>query len=185
MKKLACLFLSAVLLGSVAFGITSCSEDATPIITTQAVSYDDLKNKVDVFDSVYSNYCYNNQEELKVTSGEGYSPLGSPCSYTYITNIEGTNKADTVRSCTLEVTHDDGSICVDEYYAVDSITLFIARTTVPSDGSVGTVTKYIIANNVCYEIDEANAMLKPIEKPDTLDLYLSFSEIVELYGTAQ
>lgn len=187
MKKLTCLFLTSVLLVTCAFGITSCSEDATPKIidTTTSVSYDELKAKVDAFDDVYAFYCFNKQEELQMINGEGFTPLGSPCSYSYITNLEGTNAANTVKSCTLNVVNDDGSFRVDEYFAVDASTLFVARTDVPQQGAVGTVNKYICYNHTLYEIDETNASLTTVEKPDTLDLYLDFSEIVDLYGQAQ
>lgn len=183
MKKLVSIVLSSVLVLSFAFAMTACSEDAAPIIvTSETNSYADLKAKVDVFDNVYAYYCYEKPEELVISNGEGFSPFGSPCSYTYITNIDGVNKADTVKSCTLEITHDDGSMNIDEYFAVDASTLFIARTTIPADGSLGTVTKYIISDNTCYIIHEAESTIEVVEKPDTLDLYLSFSEIVELYG---
>lgn len=185
MKKVVCFFLSTVLLFSFSFGLTACSEDAAPIITSQTVTYDELKAKVDVFDDVYAYYCYNQQDQLKITNGEGFTPLGSPCSYTYITNTEGLNKPDTIKSCTFEVNHDDGSANIDEYFSIDASTLFIARTSIPADGSLGTVEKYVIFDNVCYIINEAESTISVIEKPDTLDFYLDFSEIVELYGKAQ
>lgn len=187
MKKLTCLFLTSVLLLSCTFGVTSCSEDATPNIieATTTASYDELKAKVDAFDDVYAFYCYNKQDELRMNSGEGFTTLGSPCFYTYIANIAGTNAADTVKSCTLEVVNDDGSSRIDEYFAVDNSTLFIARTEIEYEGAVGDVVKYICTDHTLYLVDEVNASLSAIEKPDTLDFYLDFSEITELYGQAQ
>ena len=165
------------------FTVSSCSEEAGITINeTKGLTYEEVKAKVDVFDEVYSNYFSNDKEEIKMISGEGYTPMGNTCTYTYVTNIDGINKADTVRSCTLEVIKDDGSGNVDEYFAVDATTLFIVRTTIPGDGSLGTVSKYACVSNELYAIDEKEGTLTPIPKPDTLDLYLSFSELTELYG---
>lgn len=166
------------------FSIAACSEEAgIPIFSdNDTPTYEELNQKVDVFEQVYGNYWDNHQDELKMLNGEGYTPLGNTCAYTYITNIDGVNKADTVKSCTLYVTDDNGSEHVDEYFAVDKTTLFIARTTVPADGSLGEVTKYFYVNNKLYQVDETEATLNLIEKADTLDLYLSFSDLTDLYG---
>ena len=183
-KTILSVFMTAILI----FGVTACKgaaeEAAIPMLTENAPAYDEVKQKIDVFDEVYANYCYNKQDELQFSRGEGFTPLGNSCYYTYATNIEGTNKADTVKSCTLEITHDDGSMIVDEYFAVDSTTMFIARTTVPADGSLGEVFKYVVVNNDLYEVNEQEATLTAVEKADTLDLYLTFAEIKELYGSA-
>ena len=185
MRKSIKSILTILMAFTVIFGIVSCSaeEAAIPMLTDNTPSYEDVKKKIDLFDEVYGNYVYHNQEELKGSSGEGYTPLGNSCVYTYVTNIEGKNKADTVRSCTLEITHDDGSMVVDEYFAVDNQTLFIVRTTNPGDGTFGEVFKYVVLDNTLYEINEKEATLTQVEKADTLDLYLSFAEIKDLYGT--
>lgn len=175
--------MSIVLIMCCAFSFSACSEDAAPLITTEeTVSYAELKARVDAFDDVYVYYCYNKQDELKVFNGEGFSPLGTACEYTYITNTEGMNPANTLRSCKLQIVYDDGSFNVDEYFAVDASLLFIARTSVPADGALGTVIKYLSVDGVLYEINEAESTLTLVEKADTLDLYLSFSELAELYG---
>ncbi|MBO7425592.1 MAG: hypothetical protein J6U23_07915 [Clostridiales bacterium] len=166
------------------FSIASCKEEpATPFFdNSNEPTFEELSQKVEVFEKVYGNYWDNHQDELRVLNGEGYTPLGNTCAYTYVANIDGINKADTIRSCTLFVTDDSGDEHVDEYFAVDKSTLFIARTTVPPDGSLGDVTKYFYVGNKLYKANENDSTLEQIDKADTLDLYLSFSDLSELYG---
>ena len=173
------LVLAVVL--TMGISLAACSEEAA-ISKDKSIDYDQLKAKVDVFDEVYAYYCYDNPDELKITNGEDFTPLGTPCSYTYITNIEGTNKADTVKSCTITAANDDGSSVMDEYFAVDASTLFIARTRYPSEGSVGEVTKYVYVNNALFEIHEEESTMTQVEQPDTLDLYFSFKDLTDKYG---
>ncbi len=183
MRSKARILITTILAILIIFAFSGCSEEAgIPILTESGPSYEELKAKVDVFDQVYANYWDNNEDELKVLTGEGESPLGNSCYYQYVTNIEGKNKADTVKSCTLYITNDQGESWVDEYFAVDNATLFIARTTVPADNSLGEITKYIYVDNTLYIIDEEESTLTPVEKADTLDLYLTFSDLTELYG---
>ena len=184
MKKKLRLLIVALLSVLMIFSAVSCREEAaTPFFNgDNEPTYQELSQKVDVFEQVYGNYLDNHQDEVKILNGEGYTPLGNTCAYTYITNIEGINKADTVKSCTLFVTEDGGAQHVDEYFAVDNSTLFIARTTVPTDGSLGEVTKYFYVDNKLYKANEQESTLEQIDKPDTLDLYLSFKDLTDLYG---
>lgn len=185
MKKVTSVILSLALVIGVsgsAVLFSGCSENAMPVISETTVSYDELKAKVDAFDEVYAYYCFNKSDELKMYSGEGFTPLGNSCSYVYITNTDGMNPADLVKSCTIDVYHDDGSSVTDEYFAVDASTLFVARTECDSVGAIGTMHKYICYNGTLYEINEADSILVPVDKADTLDMYLDFSDIVELYG---
>lgn len=165
------------------FTVASCSEEAAAPFFNEGKepTYEELSQKVGVFQEVYGNYWDNHQDELKILNGEGFTPLGNTCAYSYITNVEGVNKANTVKTCTLYVTEDSGAEHVDEYFAIDKTTLFIARTTVPSDGSIGKVTKYFYVDNKLYQVNEEDQSINKIDKADTLDLYLSFKDLTDLY----
>ena len=184
MKKKLRLLVVSLLSVLMIFTVASCGEEpATPFFdNANEPTFEELSQKVEVFEKVYGNYWDNHPDELKVLNGEGYTPLGNTCAYTYVSNIDGTNKANTIKSCTLFVTEDSGAEHVDEYFAVDKSTLFIARTTVPADGSLGDVTKYFYVDNKLYKANEQDSTLEQIEKPDTLDLYLSFKDLTDLYG---
>ena len=180
MKHLGKYITSIALAVGRMLGLAGCSEEAA-LSKNKGITYEQLKSKVDLFDEVYAYYCYDNPQELRITNGEDFTPLGSPCSYTYITNIEGTNKADTVKSCTITVENEDGSSVIDEYFAVDASTLFIARTEIPAGTTLGDVTKYVYVDNALFQIDEKQSTMTEVEKADTLDLYFSFSDMTEKY----
>ena len=79
---------------------------------------------------------------------------------------------------------------MDEYFDLGDA-LFIARTTLYTDGNFEPVEKYYIANNAVYKLDfEKQKVLKVIElnadtataTQKTLDLYFSFKDILTKYG---
>ena len=165
------------------WGFTACSEEAA-ITPKEEVSYADLKAKVDLFDKVYVYYAYEHPDELRVNNGEDYTPLGNPCSYSYVANIEGVNQADAIKSCTITATDDQGNTSIYDYYAIDVSVMFVSRTCLDSDNILQSCDKYIFQGKDVYKIDEDEQMMTPVDKPDTLDMFMNFSDIEERYGKA-
>jgi hypothetical protein len=62
--------------------------------------------------------------------------------------------------------------------------MFVARTALDAEGNILSCDKYIFRDKVVYKIDEDEQMMTPVEKPDTLDMFMNFSDIDERYGKA-
>lgn len=175
MRKLVSILISVTIM---LFAFVGCAEDAALNSTKAAPSYEEVMTTINDFEDTYSNYLRNNQDKLIQINSEGNTPSGVPCSSLYLTTED---KA--ISSCSLQITYED-RMCIDEYFLINDSTLFIAHSdNVPTDGTFGgELSKYIIIDGTLYLINETEQTVSVVDHPDTLDFYLSFSEITELYG---
>ena len=109
---------------------------------------------------------------------------GYPCKSTFTVSPD-----NSFRILQQEKTYDNKTV-MDEYFDLGDA-LFIARTTLYTDGNFEPVEKYYIANNAVYKLDfEKQKVLKVIElnadtasaTQKTLDFYFSFKDILTKYG---
>ena len=86
----------------------------------------------------------------------------------------------TYKKCTVVATRGEIVEC-DEYFLISDSMVFVARA--PMSGTDETyVDQYVIISGTLYMINDEQETIDPVAKPDSLDLYLSFSELKSLYG---
>ena len=60
--------------------------------------------------------------------------------------------------------------------------MYIVRSYIdPNDSSVS-IQKYVVINGTLYFLNSETETVEPVAKPDSLDMFLSFSEIKTLFG---
>lgn len=167
-----CISLSMILFA------TSCAENADITTVQETVpSFDAIHELTENYVTDYSNFMFNSSADtVRIITSEGATPAGNSCKATFIES----NDSKYI-NLVLEVDRENTFDC-DEYYRVDASHSFIVRSSIPNDGSPFSINKYVIIDDVLYSIDETNSVLTPVDRPDSLDLYLSFEEIYDLYG---
>ncbi|MCQ2534003.1 MAG: hypothetical protein MJ172_05495 [Clostridia bacterium] len=178
-KRPIVIIFTIVLLFGMSFGFTSCAEnaDATVVPEETLPSYDEMHKLTEDYVIAYSNFMLNSTAtDVSIYTSEGTTPAGNICSATFIES----NDSKYI-NLVLEVDRQDSFDC-DEYYRIDASHIFIARSSIAPDNSIIGIFKYIIIDDVLYRIDEQNQTVTPVDRQDSLDLYLSFEEIITLYS---
>lgn len=179
MKRLITIFTAMIMLFSLACFSTSCLDGATP---TDVVlpDYSEVSTTIDTYRTDYFEYMKNNSSSATYNGIDGFIPSDTPCQVTYMSSSDNEYVAVTIE------TIYDTSMNIDEYYFVSDSMLFIARTSLTdaNDPNTGVVTKYVVIDDVLYTINDAAQTIEIVTKPDSLDLYLSETELTELYAPA-
>lgn len=172
------IFTIALLFG-MSFGFTACAEnaDVTVVPEESLPSFDEMHNLTENYVTEYSKFMFDSTaEDVEIYTSEGTTPAGNICNATFIESADSK-----YINLVLEVDRQESFDC-DEYYRVDASHIFIVRSSIAPDNSLVGIFKYIIIDDVLYSIDEQNQAVTPVDRPDSLDLYLSFEEIINLYS---
>lgn len=179
MKHFKNIMLAGCLIASL-FMFSACEDDATlATLNESQPSYGTVITEIDEYTSAYSEYMAsvtNDENAYSISVKDSYTASGIPCCGTLLTTTEGG-----YQRLTVQIEYETNEV-VDEYFKVSDSLIFIARTTSTDDSTLGTVEKYCIIDGTLYSINDDSDELTPVEQPDTLDFYLSWSEIEETYG---
>ncbi len=173
-KKL-CLCVLAVLC-SVVF-LSGCVENADTTKAEENPLYEEITKSTNDYLKEYSDFILSSDSDtVDIISSEGTTPAGNSCTSTYVES-----KDSVYASLTLEVDRES-EIVRDEYYRINPSRIFIMRSVQEEDNTLSVTDKYIIIDDVIYTINDENQTIDPVDRPDSLDLYLSFEEISDKYG---
>lgn len=167
---------SVVLITFLAIGLGACAENADIMKNSSNPDYKEIQTMADKYVSDFSNLLLENSEDLTILNSEGTTPSGDTCQATF---IESNDSKYT--NLTLEVDRSS-TIWFDEYYRIDASHIYISRYTISEEGKPDKSERYIIVDDVLYEIKDETSEVLPVDRPDSLDLYLSFEEINDKYG---
>lgn len=189
MRRLLGRLTTAVLILSFMSFLTGCnpgaisSDDVTVTSSSPVVdSYLLLETEIKEFNALYNLYMRTHASEMDIKNGKGKTYGGEDCDFTYTT----TKKYKTL---TLIKSYSDKTV-VDEYYTLDDGALFMARSTVYTNGTVEPVDKYIVRDNKLIFIDETDKSVKTLadfatDSEETVmrdkDMFLHFSDIEYVY----
>lgn len=173
-KKIFLCFIT-VMCSTVLF--TGCVENADTAKAEEKPLYEEITQDTNDYLKEYSDFILNSSSEtVDIISSEGSTPAGNSCTSTYVES-----KDSAYASLTLEVDRET-EIVRDEYYRINPSRIFIVRYSQGEDSSLSLTEKYIIVDDIIYSIDDENQAVNPVDRPDSLDLYLSFEEICDKYG---
>lgn len=178
-KKPVVILLTLILLSGVSLSITSCAENADVVTSVQETtpSFDEIHRLTEDYVSAYSDFMFNSTSgDVTIYTSEGTTPAGNSCNATYIES-----KDSKYMNLVLEVDRETSIDC-DEYYRIDASHMFIVRSSLGTDNSIIGIFKYVIIDDILYSIDESTNTVSPVDRPDSLDMYLSFEEIIDLYS---
>ncbi len=184
--------IASVLTAALVFAGTGCNEkltessdNATVVQTTlDPMSFAAIDARLRDYNFGINEYMREHAAEAtqKKVSGKTFNGVAAECTYT----ISPDGKYESLQ---MEKTLDNG-IQIDEYFNLGDA-VFIARTTVYSDGNFDPVEKFYIIDGSLYKVDgAAETVTKMIDLNDptvedfkkTNDLYFSFDEIRAIYA---
>lgn len=184
--------IASVLTAALVFASTGCNEkltessdNATVAQTTlDPMSFAAIDARLRDYNFGINEYMREHVAEAtqKKVSGKTFNGVAAECTYT----ISPDGKYESLQ---MEKTLDNG-IQIDEYFNLGDA-VFIARTTVYSDGNFDPVEKFYIIDGSLYKVDgAAETVTKMIDLNDptvedfkkTNDLYFSFDEIRAIYA---
>lgn len=184
--------IASVLSAALVFASTGCNEkltessdNATVAQTTlDPMSFAAIDARLRDYNFGINEYMREHVAEAtqKKVSGKTFNGVAAECTYT----ISPDGKYESLQ---MEKTLDNG-IQIDEYFNLGDA-VFIARTTVYSDGNFDPVEKFYIIDGSLYKVDgAAETVTKMIDLNDptvedfkkTNDLYFSFDEIRAIYA---
>lgn len=184
--------IASVLTAALVFASTGCNEkltessdNATVAQTTlDPMSFAAIDARLRDYNFGINEYMREHAAEAtqKKVSGKTFNGVAAECTYT----ISPDGKYESLQ---MEKTLDNG-IQIDEYFNLGDA-VFIARTTVYSDGNFDPVEKFYIIDGSLYKVDgAAETVTKMIDLNDptvddfkkTNDLYFSFDEIRAIYA---
>ena len=165
--------------------LTESSDNATVVQTTlDPMSFAAIDARLRDYNFGINEYMREHIAEAtqKKVSGKTFNGVAAECTYT----ISPDGKYESLQ---MEKTLDNG-VQIDEYFNLGDA-VFIARTTVYSDGNFDPVEKFYIIDGSLYKVDgAAETVTKLIDLNDptvddfkkTNDLYFSFDEIRAIYA---
>ena len=184
--------IASVLTAALVFAGTGCNEkltessdSATVVQTTlDPMSFAAIDARLRDYNFGINEYMREHIAEAtqKKVSGKTFNGVAAECTYT----ISPDGKYESLQ---MEKTLDNG-VQIDEYFNLGDA-VFIARTTVYSDGNFDPVEKFYIIDGSLYKVDgAAETVTKLIDLNDptvddfkkTNDLYFSFDEIRAIYA---
>ena len=149
------------------------------------LAYAELSNALATYDAKLNDYMHKHLEECTRKTVDSDKTLGGiACKSTFTVSPD-----NSFRVLQQEKKYNDKTV-MDEYFDLGDA-LFIARTTIYTNGNFDPVEKYYITNNILYKLDfEKQTVLKVVElgseasssTQKTLDLYFSFNDILAKYG---
>lgn len=192
-KGLRNIVTAAVLTAAVVIAGTGCSQKLTetsettaPVIQTSVdpMSFNVIDAKIRDYNFGINEYMKNHSSEAtqKKTSGTTFNGVAAECTYT----ISADGKYESLQ---MEKTFDQG-VQIDEYFNLGDA-VFIARTTVYTDGNFDPVQKFYIIDGCLYKIDgseETVTLIADLNDPSAQDikkdkdLFFSFDEIRAIYA---
>ncbi|MBO4460100.1 MAG: hypothetical protein J5778_05515 [Clostridiales bacterium] len=163
---------------------TISSDDVTVPSDTSSVvdSYLLLETEIKEFNALFNLYMRTHTSEMDVKNGNGKTYNGEECTFTYTTTKQ-------YKTLTLTKSYSDKTV-VDEYFKLDDGALFLARSTVYTNGTVEPVDKYIVRKNKLLFIDETDKTVKTLADLSTddeeaimkdKDMFLHFEDIEYVY----
>lgn len=176
MNKLLKTITSALLIGVLALSTASCAENADLFKKNTAPDYAATLETFDTYQSGYADFINAGEGNIFYKQSEGFTPAGNYCESTYIESEDGT-----YMNCTLEVQRND-RVEHDEYYRVDENTMYFVRSFSAEGSTLFTIEKYVVISGKLYFINPETETVDPVAKPDSLDMFLSFSELKTLFG---
>ena len=184
--------IASVLSAALVFAGTGCNEKLTESsdnvtvaqTTLDPMSFAAIDARLRDYNFGINEYMREHVAEAtqKKVSGKTFNGVAAECTYT----ISPDGKYESLQ---MEKTLDNG-IQIDEYFNLGDA-VFIARTTVYSDGNFDPVEKFYIIDGSLYKVDgAAETVTKMIDLNDptvedfkkTNDLYFSFDEIRAIYA---
>ena len=166
--------------------LTETSETTAPVIQTSVdpMSFNVIDAKIRDYNFGINEYMKNHSSEAtqKKTSGTTFNGVAAECTYT----ISADGKYESLQ---MEKTFDQG-VQIDEYFNMGDA-VFIARTTVYTDGNFDPVQKFYIIDGCLYKIDgseETVTLIADLNDPSAQDikkdkdLFFSFDEIRAIYA---
>ena len=184
--------IASVLTAALVFAGTGCGKKLTENTdnitvaqtTLDPMSFAAIDARIRDFNFGINEYMREHLSEAtqKKVSGTTINGVAAECTYT----ISPDGKYESLQ---MEKTLENG-VQIDEYFNLGDA-VFIARTTVYTDGNFDPVEKYYIIDGSLYKIDgSAETVTKMIDLNDptandfkqTNDLYFSFDEIRAIYA---
>lgn len=158
-----------------AFSFVSCAENADATTTAAAPDYTTVKNEIFEYQNGFGEYMMDESNGVYFKTSDGLTPAENNCTVSYLESEDGTYK-----KCSVVATRGEIIEC-DEYFLISDSMVFVARAPM-SDVDEPYVDQYVIISGTLYMINDEQETIDPVAKPDSLDLYLSFSELKSLYG---
>lgn len=177
MKKYSIFTLALIMIMSVCFMFSGCAENADVITETTVPEFVTIMNDIEAMHQGYSDYMNAGENSVNYKTSDGFTPAETPCFVEYIESEDGTYKV-----CNMSFASDVSSEVHDEYQYINDTTTFIVRSYITDETREIVIEKYVVIDRVLYSINEEEGVFEAVEKPDTLDLYLSFAELTSLYG---
>ncbi len=177
MKKLVSKLLILSFVVSMVFAFASCAENADVITETTVPEFVTITEKIETMHQGYSDFMNSGEGNVYYKTSDGFTPSEIPCYVEYIESEDGVYKL-----CNLVFQNELSSEVHDEYQYIDLSTLFIVRSYMANETNEIVIDKYVVLDGVLYTIDEEQGVFVAVEKPDSLDFYLSFAELTSLYG---
>ncbi|MBR5180786.1 MAG: hypothetical protein IKT20_03900 [Clostridiales bacterium] len=153
--------------------------------TPGEVAYNDLATTLSKYDAALNDYMHTHMKECKIKEVDDKTFSGTTCHSRFTVSPD-----DKYRVLQQEKKYEDKTV-MDEYFDLKNA-MFIARTTIYTNGDYEPVEKYYIANNMVYKLDYNTATVYKVvalntndtaAKQKQLDMYFSFDEIMAKYGT--
>ena len=156
-----------------------------PKVTTPGeLVYDELATTLSKYDAALNDYMHKHLSECKMKEIDDKTFSGTSCHSRFTVSPD-----DKYRILQQEKKYEDKTV-MDEYFDLKDA-MFMARTTVYTDGRYDPVEKYYIAKNMVYKLDYNTATVYKVvalntndtaAKQKQLDMYFTFDEIMAKYG---
>lgn len=168
-----CILINAAL-------VAGCVDNADNTMHDELPDYNSIMSEFDAYSVGYSNYMNETDIDFIYYVSDGFTPSDVPCYVNFSRSADGAYCLVSVETRT--ETEMGVDIRRDEYYPLSENKLYIVRH-LSNDikGSIST-TAFLMMDGTLYQINTKTATLTVVTKADTLDLYLSFSELESLYG---
>lgn len=177
MKKLTSLLILFCLIISSVFVFAACAENADIATETTVPEFTAIMEKIETMHVGYGNFMNAGEGTVLYKTSDGFTPSETPC---FVEYLESEDRV--YRLCNLQFANEVSDEVHDEYQYIDDTTLFIVRSYIANADNSIVIDKYVVLNGVLYSIDEEQGVFVAVEKPDSYDFYLSFSELTSLYG---
>ncbi len=176
MNKTFSKIISFFLVGILALSLAACAENADAMKAKDTPDYATTLSNFETHQTAYSEFMNAGDGNIFYKQTEGFTPAENYCTATYIESEDGV-----YMNCDLEIARNDRAEH-DEYFRYDDTTMYIVRSYIdPNDSSVS-IQKYVVINGTLYFLNSETETVEPVAKPDSLDMFLSFSEIKTLFG---
>lgn len=176
MNKLLKNITSILLIGILALSTASCAENADVFKKNTAPDYAVTLDTLETYQGGYADFMTAGEGNIFYKHSEGFTPAGNYCESTYLESEDGV-----YMNCTLEVQRND-RVEYDEYFRVDENTMYFVRSFNDTENGNFSIEKYVVISGTLYYINPETETVDTVSKPDSLDMFLSFSELKTLFG---